>query len=877
MTGTPRKSTARTHESVEDSTADVVRVNNALNDKLQRKVIVDATKRLDKDPAITKAVEEAVNRVVEEQVSGLGADGITTRHVAIKDTMLLQRLRFPEGLFEQPTPGGSALNDLLGRTHVLTSAATLASDGRDAKVILCFVHDPKGITRRGIEVRLVTKGTKELLDRTLTDDGGLALLRLPTPAETDGTVADLEATIKVIGTPLNLDVTVPAILQHTVADLEVNALPELLKDADGVTLPPPLGDDPLERLPADFTPALAEAIVRLRGATRDPILGNTATSASGADFRGRRTPVIKQMTVSRTGPDGKRYLVTLRQEWVFLGYTLGELKQVTSLDPGQVLSSVTNTVERTVSSAQHSFDEVRREALSLTRSTLSQLSSIDTLVHVATRNSVNATTGVGAGIGLSNPTGAIVGGVIGGIVAGPVGAIIGGLFGGGAGVSAGTSTGTTVLSDTSTSTNVDTSLVVNSALQTAQSAVNTAISTASQLVQDLSSDVTNTVDNISPLLSRVTNLIRWTMYENYAVISRVEDVVGVAPYKLDLAGDNRDAPVFSDEDIVEFRRWFQPALLEPRLASHFDTLAHAVATRIGGGLPVTNVHLDVDYTTSLIGGVLTLDLGETRRRVPLPAGTGSIRVSLPIPPTLPSQLDLLELSLHAEVPHLNGWFGNLTEQLFAAGSVQVNRIRVWVSGATAGRADLVAVPGDGLPTGGLTVTTGNRTQSTTLALPSQVRLIDTTQNPLFRHVNRNRNYYLSVLFEAARQVPSLRVDTAQLRDLDQRIWDLPLYGFDGDEVLVLQSVDTADKKGFPSRLVKDGGAATIVQLAAPGAYSEALQGLLQLEDAAGMLHPVLDPPNPVLPPVAMVDLDKKSLIPIEQAGTLGALNGLPVH
>lgn len=868
MTGTVRKPTTRPAATEEAITEQM------MSDRLRRKVVEGVSKRLDKDTGITKAVEEAVNHLVQEQVSGLGGDGKTTRHVTIKDTMLLQRLRIPASLFDQPSTGGSALNSLLGHTHVLTSSATLSGDGRHAKVVLCFVHDKLGFTRRGIEVRLLAKGTKELLDRTLTDDGGLALLRMPTPELADGAVAPaIEATVKILGTPFTLDVLVPSALQHAVADLEITTLPDLPTDALGALLPPPLGDDPLERLPADFTPVLAEAIVRLRGATRDPILGNTATSASGADFRGRRTPVIKSMVVARTGPDGKRYLVTLRQEWVFLGYTLGELKQVTSLDPGQVLSTVTSTLERTVSSAQRSVDEVRREALSMTRSTLSQLSSIDSLVTIATRNAVSASTGVGAGIGLSNPAGGIAGGIIGGIVAGPVGAIIGGLIGGGAGVSASTTTGTTVLSNTSTSTNVDTSLVVNSALQTAQSAVNTAISTASQLVQDLSQEVTGTIDTISPLLSRVTNLIRWTMYENYAVISRVEDVVGVTPYKLDLAGDDSERPVFSDEDIVELRRWFQPALLEPRLAPQFDTLAGAVANRVGGGIPVTTVHLEIDYSTSLIGGVVTLDLGESRRRVQLPAGSGSVRVSLSIPPTLPSQLDLLELSLHAEVPRWGGWWNGVTQDLYASGSVQITRIRAWLSGATAGRADLIAVPGDGLPSNGLAVTTTERTHTTTLALPATAQLVDTTQNPLFRHVNRNRNYYLSVLFEAARQVPSLRVDTAQLRDLDTRIWDLPLYGFDGDEVLVLQSVDTADKKGYPSRLVKDGGAATIVQLAAPGAYSEALQGLLQLEDAAGMLHPILDPPNPVLPPVAMVDLDKKSLVPIQQEGTLGALNG----
>jgi hypothetical protein len=39
-----------------------------------------------------------------------------------------------------------------------------------------------------------------------------------------------------------------------------------------------------------------------------------------------------------------------------------------------------------------------------------------------------------------------------------------------------------------------------------------------------------------------------------------------------------------------------------------------------------------------------------------------------------------------------------------------------------------------------------------------------------------------------------------------------------------------------------------------GAYAEALQGLLSLSDAEGMLHPALLPPPPVMPPLALVDM-----------------------
>lgn len=843
---------------------------SAVQDGINQRILEAAHTLVNSDANLDKHVGAAVGKTIGQAIGDLDPGRNPQSVVGLRNTMVIQPLRLPRAFFGQQTTGGNTLAGLLGQTHTLTSAATHLSDGRKARLVLCFVHDPAGLTRRGIEVRLLDSTTHEMLDRTLTDDGGLALLRFPSGLDETQPVSAL---IKVLGTTLQQAVTVPALIQHTVADLSVSSLPDLPLGPDGTTpLPPPLGDDPLERLPADFSPELGEAIVRLRGATRDPILGNaSAAAANGADFRGRRTPLIKKMVLSRTAPDGQRYLVSVRQEWIFLGYTLGELKQVTPLDPGQVVRTLSSTVERTVNTARRSTDQLTAQALSMTSSMLSQLSSIDTLVHVATRNSVTANVGANAGIGISDPVGGIVGGVVGGLLAGPIGAIVGGLFGGGAGVHTSTDTGTTVLSDTTTSTNTDTSLLVNSLLQTAQSTVNTAISTASQLTHDLQSQLSDVVDEISPLLSRVTNLIRWTMYENYAVISRIEDVVAVHPFTLDLTGDSSDHPVFSDEDIVELRRWFAPALLDPTLGGHFDVLRDAVATRLSGGTPVRVVHLEIDYAATLIGGSLTIDLGETRRVIALTPDAGSVRVVLPIPPTMPGDLDGLELTLNAVVPEV--WLpiiGNISDQIYASGAIQVDRVRMWFNGSPAARPDQVAATGSGLPDPGLVASTQTRTASTVVDLSPPVRNVDTSQDPLFRHVNRNKSYYLTVLFEAARSVPSLRADVPQLVGLDARIWELPIFGFDGDRVLVLEDVKL-DEGSYPQQLMDDGGAATIVQLAAPGAYSEALQGLLQLGDAAGLLHPVLDPPKPVLPPVALVDLDNKHLVPIQQNGVLGAV------
>ncbi|HEX9892158.1 MAG TPA: hypothetical protein VGB28_08865, partial [Actinomycetota bacterium] len=148
-----------------------------------------------------------------------------------------------------------------------------------------------------------------------------------------------------------------------------------------------------------------------------------------------------------------------------------------------------------------------------------------------------------------------------------------------------------------------------------------------------------------------------------------------------------------------------------------------------------------------------------------------------------------------------------------------------------------------------------------------VRLIDTTKNPLFRHVNRNRTYYFGILAQAALTNPSLRDDAPELDVFngDHALWRLPIVGFEGDRVLVISDI-ARDGEGEVTdddarRLFEDAGAATIVQLAAPGAYSEALQGLLELTgDVAGKIHPALLPPLPAaVPPLAIVDLTGKQL------------------
>jgi hypothetical protein len=116
-----------------------------------------------------------------------------------------------------------------------------------------------------------------------------------------------------------------------------------------------------------------------------------------------------------------------------------------------------------------------------------------------------------------------------------------------------------------------------------------------------------------------------------------------------------------------------------------------------------------------------------------------------------------------------------------------------------------------------------------------------------------------VLAQAALTVPSLRSDAPQLVNFpyDHDIWRLPILGFEGDRVLILRNVDPADPD-VVELLANDVGAGTLVQLAAPGAYGEALKGLLtilnldpaKLVDEGTLIHPALLPvPQVAVPAV----------------------------
>jgi hypothetical protein len=642
------------------------------------------------------------------------------------------------------------------------------------------------------------------------------------------------------------------------------------------------GDDPFDVLPVDMTPELCDAVGHLFGPGVDTILTNPSRAN---DFRSRRTRLIKHMTVPRVAPAApgeeapRRYLATVRQEWKFLGYTLGEVADIDPLAPGSIIKNVSQLVSESVDRTSSSTREVQNIVRSVLETTETRMTNIETLLEVTneldTETGTTVTTSTNAGVGPKSRTGSIVGGIVGGILGGPLGALVGAGIGSG-GVEAGlenvvdTQVTSSLESKTVTRTEVDTSLEVNSRLREAQSALNLAVSEVSSAVRTLRQTTDETLDQVSPLVSRVTNLLRWRLYENYMVCSKVEDVVELRDYPIFGATDDEESPLFEVEDIVEYRRFFQPNLLEPRLAPHFGRLATGLARARMAEIPTTSVRVVVRYQTNGIsGGELEVRLGsddDTRSKI-LTLTPGSTVASGVIPISEAVAIEDLEaahldLSVQPGIVNVPTRIGHMTIPIPTPdpdARVQVRSISLeYLPGR--GRVQRVHLGN------ALTGTKDNPSVSHTLEPENPPVNFFPEFDPLFIHINRNSTHYFSVLLQAAKKNPALRDDIRQLVEAeidgegllssDSALWRLPIAGFEGNRILVVKDLDEDDDYG--KQLLEDAGAGTLIQLAAPGSYGEALEGLLGLTDAVGKLHPGLLPaPAPVMPPLAVVDLAGK--------------------
>jgi hypothetical protein len=802
----------------------------------------------------------------------------------------------PSNVFVEGLRGD--LKPLVDKVPERREQATRHMDGRRVPVVLAVVRDPAGHTRSGIELRLLDKDDGRLVDQSRTDRNGVVLLRFAMRMFEDeggghgghGSGAGaVEGVLELADRSHQMDVRVEAFpVQHTLVLFtppELPPLPELPEpppqpsepddEADGGDASPETpssaafveaqralaealrGDNPLARLPKDFTTDLCDAISQVLPTTTDPIFGGVIDPNG---FRGERTAILTRIAIPRLGqehtdaegnPFRRRFIVRVLQEWKFLGYTLGELTNVEPLDPGSVVRETTQAAEQVAERIDRLAEQTQTEVNQLLQSALSELSSLDTLVRVATHATTDVSTGVRApGAGPGALVGGVLGFIAGGPVGGAVGAVLGGLFGGASG-GVKVTTGTNVTTNATSFTSTDASLEVNQRVQFARSVVNQAIRTVSGLLQQRQTNVTRLTERVSPLLSRVTNLLHWTLYENYAVCNFVEDVHEIREHQVvaPLISTTPDGlnVWFTDEHIVDYRRYFENELLEPLLAPQFKILSDAVNERIAGGRPITSIFVTVDYSAVLLDADLRIDIGSSELTLRLRQGSTQAHGSLSFAPTLPSEFGIASLQL---LTHFDLSSVNIFEALnvLANGRVEVTRMRLWFESSPS------TFPDQLVPFTNFFVRVSQLTNTRNEILTPPFRSVDTTKNPLFRHINHNRTYYIGLLAQAALTVPSLRTDAPQLVNFpyDSPLWRLPIFGFEGDRLLTIEDV-ASDDPDVVQLLEEDRGAGTLVQLAAPGAYGESLKGLLTLLNVDEtkvvdeIIHPALLPaPAPVV-------------------------------
>jgi len=750
------------------------------------------------------------------------------------------------------------LLELINNPPAVNDTATQKFDGRKIPIIIVLVRNSAGLTQLGVLTRLMEGNN--LIDQSYTNVKGFSLLKYNRP------VSDRPADNELNG--LSLTVEIPGLLFegvgngnvtftdkfHIIKEITVTALPlpkfpvpptpttpevpltELEKLQNRVFT---FADNPLDRLPPDFDPSLITTLESMLGNNggSDPL--QQLAGSTKSDFRTRRLPIVTQFSFIRNGKTAaplnpndtiinqggaiKRYAVRIRQEWTFLGYTLGELAEVKSLDPGTLLNQATSQTQHNVENISNTLNRLVSQITEQTNSGLSSTAEVNT--------------DIGAGVGLT------------GGITGFLGGLFGGIFGGG---------GASVGASVNTHNNVDTTLQVNQSLRVTKDAVNENVKKAFSTLKDLKNVISSAVSQVSPLLSRVTNLLRWTMYENYAVSNTIESVNEIQSIRLteDLTlyqedPDTTDTvlPVpgetflalFSIEEIIDNRRIFERGLLDRRLAREFDVLARGLESDLARER-IRSISISVNYSALIAGADLVITLqDQSPVIVTLRPGDSSARGSIRLNSILSEQLleqknVSLSLSLRPDLAP----FGFVTSLLLPSARVQVLNVRLGFGGINS------VIPSQNITPTDFTV--NNSTQTNSLEGTSAIRIAIPDSgteslnelNPLFRHINKNQHHYFRLLMEAALKNPELRDDSAVIRRMfpsSHPFWRLPIQGFEGANVLILTNA-AANDPNIPF-LLGDGGAATIIQLAAPGHYAEALQGLLQLADAAGMVHPSL--------------------------------------
>src|SRR5207302_5514364 len=158
---------------------------------------------------------------------------------------LLVKMKDPKGL------GG-----LLGRPPKLGNAGTAMMDGRMQPVALVVLRDKKGATKKGVELQLLDKAGGTLLDLSRTDINGVVLLRFPMSGSTRNNPTPGVVQLADGSKSVSFNIP-PAPTQHAVVPFLLDDVTALAGAGNASDLPP---DNPLTRLPRDFTTDLCNAV-----------------------------------------------------------------------------------------------------------------------------------------------------------------------------------------------------------------------------------------------------------------------------------------------------------------------------------------------------------------------------------------------------------------------------------------------------------------------------------------------------------------------------------------------------------------------------------------------------------------------------------------
>ncbi|KVZ49453.1 hypothetical protein WL19_15705 [Burkholderia ubonensis] len=729
---------------------------------------------------------------------------------------------------EETSPAGDGLKAaldgplafLVDKCVLSPAYATREMDGRLVPVVFAFVVDPQRRPVAGVVLEL-HDADDQVVDTTRSSAGGLGVLRFPARKPRAERGADESQRITVVADGGEVEGTVHLLDgRRTLKTQSVMIPPDqqlaeslFMIDAPENAVNLSLGDDPLKRLPIDFSEDTCKALLNmLSNNLLDPKIAADPLGNLQAIPGGKREPLIRRLDVVRYGQNNNRYLVRLRQEWVLLTYTLGEFAEVQPLDPGAVVQSAEQLVNQVSSAVREAVDTAKSTLNQNLQDALSNLGSIDAVVHTVADASAHAT-GWGGGIP--------------------------GIAGGG-GVDAGAKL------DLKVDTNVNTTLLVNRAIQEVSTLVNQAIAKAHDVAEGAQRTASDVANHLAPLVSHVANALHWRVYEVYAVCTNVEAVhpITVLPLfgpKLHLGSGPFPPSVteFKPDEVLAYRPFFESALLDRTLVSAYDDLLQAAELQ---PLTAATVRVIYDATGGLFGiaARINMTLNGVTQTTTVLAGSGqsvTLHFNFPLPGVPRGGL----IQSHLEIQGSS----------FLPTTQKILRVEIWIEQPLAGPGFVLDNP------------------PTDFDVP--IGPASAAGSALINHINHHLHYYYGVLVAAAIDVPSLRQDVPVLAQLDQRVWRLPLLGMEGTTALLLEPETNAVDV---HTLLDDAGAGTLVEILAPGAYGEMLTGLLQIP--TNDLHPLLKVAETISPFAPFPNLTTGGLPPLASPAPGTTIPGVPV-